>query len=65
MLRFQVDGMTCGHCVQSVTGAVKTADPKAQVAVDLPSKQVTVDTTEPAEVIATAIRQAGYEPSIT
>ena len=28
---FQVQGMTCGHCVKAVTEAVKTLDPKAEV----------------------------------
>ncbi len=65
MLRFQVEGMTCGHCVQAVTNAVKSADPQADVVVNLPSKQVTVETAAGQEVIAAAIRQAGYEPAVS
>ena len=33
--KFQVEGMSCQHCVQSVQNAVWTVDPKAQVTVDL------------------------------
>jgi copper chaperone len=62
MLRYQVDDMTCGHCVQTITQAVKDADPGADVAVDLAAKQVAVTTQAADEVIAQAIRQAGYTP---
>ena len=61
MLRFQVDGMSCGHCVQAVTRAVKAEDPQAQVDVDLAAKRVSVDSERPRETIAQAIRGAGYE----
>jgi copper chaperone len=61
MLRFQVDGMSCGHCVQAVTAAVKDVDPQAEVAVDLASKSVAVRSRLEAGPVAEAIRQAGYE----
>lgn len=61
MLRFRVDGMSCGHCVQSVTNAVRAADPKAEVQVDLSAKSVTVQSGIQAEAVADAIRGAGYE----
>lgn len=61
MLRFQVDGMSCGHCVQAVTKAVKAADPMAEVAVDLAAKRVSVESARPPEEIAQAIRGAGYQ----
>src|SRR4051812_2696346 len=41
---FQVQGMSCGHCVQAVTDAVKAVDPKAEVKVDLASGKVDVET---------------------
>ena len=31
---FRVDDMTCGHCVQAITRAVKAVDPEASVVVD-------------------------------
>ena len=42
MLELNVTGMTCGHCVRTVTQAVKGVDPEAQVRRvfdDLKSKQ--------------------------
>ena len=60
MLRYQVEGMSCGHCVQAVTRAVKAHDPQAEVAVDLAAKAVSVRSEQPRERIAEAIRGAGY-----
>ena len=51
MLRFQVDGMSCGHCVQAVTQAVTSVDPKAEVTVDLRAKRVSVESERPPEAI--------------
>ena len=61
MLRFQVQGMTCGHCVQSVTKAVHAVDAQAQVQVDLADKSVSVEGSDRKDAIAEAIRTAGYE----
>lgn len=61
MLRFQVEGMTCGHCVQSVTKAVLAVEAKAQVQVDLAGKSVSVEGSDQKDAIAAAIRDAGYE----
>lgn len=60
MLRYQVEGMSCGHCVQAITRAVKAVDPAAEVAVDLGAGRVTVENSQKAEAIAGAIAQAGY-----
>ena len=57
---FNVEGMTCGHCVRAVTQAVQNQDPAAQVKVDLAAKQVSVQSQLPREVIAGLIREEGY-----
>ena len=61
--RFDVRGMTCGHCVRAVTEAVRRVDPAAQVSVDLPSGRVEVESGAPRERIAEAIREEGYAVS--
>lgn len=61
MFSFQVQGMSCGHCVQSVTKAVQAIDPKAQVQVDLATGDVRVESSVPKAAIAAAIGEAGYE----
>ena len=60
-MEFQVQGMTCGHCVKAVTAAVQALDPAAQVAVDLATGHVSVTSSAPREAVAAAIREEGYE----
>lgn len=38
-----VEGMTCGHCVETVTQAVNSLEGVSRVDVDLEKKQVAVD----------------------
>ncbi|MEU6968816.1 heavy-metal-associated domain-containing protein [Kitasatospora aureofaciens] len=59
---FQVKGMTCGHCVSSVTAELEKVAGVTEVAVDLATGQVTVDSTAPlADTdVAAAIDEAGY-----
>lgn len=63
MLEFNVQDMTCGHCVSVVTKAIKQADPNAKVAIDLPTHKVQVETTEDRETVAAALTEAGYPPN--
>ena len=63
MITFQVDDMSCGHCVAAITRAVKEADGAAQVQVDLGSHRVSIEPSEAdAKALADAIREAGYTP---
>jgi copper chaperone len=57
---FNVQGMSCGHCVGAVTQAVKAVDPQAEVKVDLGSGKVEVKSDQDREAIARAIREEGY-----
>jgi copper chaperone CopZ len=59
---YTVQGMTCGHCVASVTGEVRKVEGVRGVEVDLASGRVTVDGdgyTD--EQIRAAVDEAGYE----
>lgn len=61
MQKFEVSGMTCGHCVRTVTEAVHGVDAAAQVEVDLPTGRVTVrDGTAAPDRIAQALAAEGY-----
>lgn len=57
---FNVQGMTCGHCVKAVTQAVQAQDAEAKVEVDLAGKQVRVDSRLAGERIQALIREEGY-----
>jgi copper chaperone len=60
MYQLQVENMSCGHCVGSVTKAVQAIDPQAQVQIDLASKRVTVESASALDAISAAIVEAGY-----
>lgn len=63
MIAFDVNDMTCNHCVRSITEAVTAADPLAQVQADLASHRVLVNEAQAsAQALQEAIRQAGYSP---
>ena len=58
---FTVQGMTCGHCEKAVTTAIKLVDPQAQVTIDRAQNRVEVNTTQPRDTLAAAIREEGYQ----
>ncbi len=57
---FTVTGMTCGHCEQAVTRAVKQIDPQAEVTIDRTANLVQVQSAQPREQFAQAIAEEGY-----
>jgi copper chaperone len=60
---FSVDGMTCGGCVRSVTGAITQVPGVRKVDVSLEGKSATVEfdaTVAPAAIVA-AIEGAGFD----
>jgi len=57
---FQVQGMSCGHCVGAVTQAVKALDPAAEVKIDLPSGKVEVQSDKDRAAIVQVIQEEGY-----
>ncbi|MFK0086372.1 heavy-metal-associated domain-containing protein [Pseudomonas sp. NPDC090755] len=58
---FNVQGMTCGHCVKAVTRALQAEDAEAVVEVDLAHKQVKVQSWLKAPEILQLIHDAGYQ----
>ena len=62
---YQVDGMTCGHCVQHVTDELTALTGVTEVAIDLVAggtSTVTVTSAAPLEheAVAAAVDEAGY-----
>ncbi len=58
---YSVSGMTCGHCVSSVSGEIGKIGGVTGVAVDLPTGAVTVSGSGfTDEEIRAAVEQAGY-----
>jgi copper chaperone len=60
MIEFNVEGMSCQHCVAAVTRAIHERDAAAQVQVDLQAGRVSIESNQPADVLKAAIDDAGY-----
>ena len=63
MVTFEVNDMSCGHCVSAITKAVAFVDPGAKVQVDLVSHRVQIEpTASTVAVLGDAIKTAGFTP---
>lgn len=63
MVTFQVDDMTCGHCVSTITKALRAADKDAKVEIDLAKHLVQIEPSEAdMQELSDAIQEAGYTP---
>lgn len=60
---YTVTGMTCGHCVASVSEEIGEIAGVTDVRVDLETGAVTVTSDQPVstEAVAAAVREAGYQ----
>ena len=60
---YVVKGMTCGHCVESVTKEIGAVAGVSGVQVDLETGAVTVDSDAPLDdkLIEAAVEEAGFE----
>jgi len=65
MIELQVEGMSCGHCVNAVTKSVRDVDANAKVEVDLAAHRVRVESTAAPDKIKAAISDAGYDVKST
>ncbi|AXA55842.1 heavy-metal-associated domain-containing protein [Pseudomonas thivervalensis] len=63
MQTFNVEGMSCGHCVKAITQALQAKDPAAHVRIDLGAKTVEVQSSLPANAVVEAIQEEGYQVS--
>ena len=61
MLTLKVEGMTCGHCAQTVTKAVEALPAVERALVDLEAGEVAVEGTAGEAAIRKAIEDAGYD----
>lgn len=60
---YQVQGMTCGHCVSAVSAEVGAISGVQDVQVDLAAGRVTVSSDQPLDpaVVRAAVDEAGYD----
>jgi copper chaperone len=55
--------MTCGGCVRSVTKAIQSVDPAAEVSADPGTHKVDVKSVAPKERLTAALTEVGYAPA--
>lgn len=60
---YRVNGMTCGHCVNAVSGELTKLSGVTDVTVDLDTGEVTVNSDRPLDpgAVRAAVDEAGYE----
>ncbi|MDH4062699.1 MAG: cation transporter [Aquincola sp.] len=63
MLEFNIQAMSCNHCVKAITEAVHEVDPTAKVEADLATKRVQVQTEAARAAVVAALAEAGYAPA--
>ena len=65
MNTFEVNDMTCGHCVGVITKAVNAVAPGAEVQIDLATHRVSIGSSAvDATQLGAAIADAGYTPVV-
>jgi copper chaperone len=63
MITFEIQDMTCGHCVSTIAKAVRAIDQGAQVTADLATHRVQIEPSKSDRgQLSDAIRDAGYTP---
>ncbi|MEO8641659.1 cation transporter [Pseudomonas sp.] len=61
---FNVQGMSCGHCVKAITEALQAKDPAASVRIDLAAKEVGVESALSADQVIAVITEEGYDAKV-
>jgi copper chaperone len=66
MVTFDIDDMTCSHCAGSITDAVTSVDPGADLQFDLANHRVRISpVVSSVKVLKDVIEAAGYSPVLT
>jgi copper chaperone len=60
----KVDGMTCGHCVQAVSTALKAVPGVERAMVVLESGLAEVEGDAPADALVAAVQEEGYQARV-
>ncbi|QCP54345.1 heavy-metal-associated domain-containing protein [Trinickia violacea] len=64
MIAFEVNDMTCGHCVSTITKALKSVDNHARFTIDQTKRLVTIESADAdPKALQDAIEDAGYTPT--
>jgi len=64
MIEIKVPDMTCGHCVSTITKAVKELDASAKVDISLAEHRVRVEGKASKEDLLHCVAAAGFTPQV-
>lgn len=59
-MQFHIENMTCSGCARSVTKAIHSVDPTAQINVNPGARTVDVQSVQPRPVLEAVLGNAGY-----
>lgn len=62
MIEFNVQDMTCGHCVGRITKAINAVDISAKVEATIEEKKILIESDVDVARLMQAIQDAGYTP---
>lgn len=62
-IQLKVPNMACAACGKTITKAVQSIDPTAEIQTDPKTKQVTVESKASESSVREAIAAAGYPPA--
>ena len=62
-MQFHIENMTCRGCVRSVTKAIQSVDPSAEVTADPASHKVEVKSAASRDRLVAALTEVGYAPA--
>ena len=60
-IQLKVPTIACGVCAETITKAIQKQQPDSQVAVDIETKKVTIETEATVEIIKNIITSVGHE----
>lgn len=62
-MQFHIENMTCGGCARSVTKAIQSVDPAAEVTAETATRTVTVKSVASRDRLITVLIETGYTPA--
>jgi copper chaperone len=62
-MQFHIENMTCGGCARSVTKAIQSVDPAAEVKADPSTHKVDVTSVASRAQLAAVLAEAGFAPA--
>lgn len=63
MYEFTIPGISCGGCAKTITRILGELDAAAKVEIDVASKHVKVETSQPLEAVVARLADAGFDPA--